>query len=272
MRAWLNAGFMERGVFRPTEAGIPQGGIISPTAANMALDGLQRRLLRRFKGQSVYLVRYADDFIVTGMTQAVLADEVKPLVKEFLKERGLELAEEKTRIVHIAHGFDFLGFNFRKYHGKLLIKPAKASIAAVKRKVRANTNGSLALSQAALLHRLNPIIRGWAYFYRHVVSKQVFGDIDHAIWRTTWNWARRRHPTKRTAWIKKRYYASQGGRDWVFTDGTVALFPMSSLPIRRHILLREMANPYDPEWAAYFQRRCSRPGPLIPDLSEWVLS
>ena len=101
----------------------------------MALDGLQSRLLRRFKGQSVYLVRYADDFIVTGMTQAVLADEVKPLVKEFLKERGLELAEEKTRIVHIAHGFDFLGFNFRKYHGKLLIKPAKASIAAVKGKV-----------------------------------------------------------------------------------------------------------------------------------------
>jgi RNA-directed DNA polymerase len=166
LRAWLNAGFMERVRFHPTEAGTPQGGIISPTAANMALDGLQTRLLRRFKGQRVYLVRYADDIIITGMTQAVLADEVKPVVSAFLKERGLELAEEKTRIVHIDDGFDFLGFNFRKHHGKLLIKPEKANIAAVKEKLQAIIKDSAALPQASLLQRLNPVIRGWAAYFR----------------------------------------------------------------------------------------------------------
>ena len=176
LRAWLKAGFMERGAFHPTQAGTPQGGIISPTAANMALDGLQNLLRRRFTGQSVYLVRYADDFIITGTAKAVLVDEVKPLVSKFFKERGLELAEDKTQIVHIDHGFDFLGFNFRKYRGKLLIKPAKSSIASVKEKIRVTTNSSVSLSQGALLHRLNPIIQGWAYFYRHVNRAGILGD------------------------------------------------------------------------------------------------
>ena len=272
MRAWLNAGFMERGVFHPTAAGTPQGGIISPTAANMALDGLQSRLLRRFKGQSVYLVRYADDFIITGMTQAVLADEVKPLVKEFLKERGLELAEEKTRIVHIAHGFDFLGFNFRKHHGKLLIKPAKANIAAVKEKVQVMLHHGAALPQGLLIHRLNPIIRGWAHYYRHVVSKRIFCSLDNAIWRMTWNWARRRHPKKRSQWVKDRYYARKEGRNWSFTDGQATLYEMGSLPIRRHFPLRGEANPYDLDWAAYFYRRSLQSGPRQTELPAWMAS
>ena len=270
LRAWLNAGFMERGGFHPTEAGTPQGGIISPVAANMALDGLEGRL-KRFARHKVHLVRYADDFIITGKSQALLADEVKPLVRDFLKERGLELAEEKTRIVYIDEGFDFLGFNLRKYHGKLLITPAKANIAAVKETVRALAKASLGLSQAALLHRLNPVIRGWAMFYRHVVSKDIFGDIDHAIWRTTWRWARRRHPTKSTAWLTRRYYTRQAGREWEFTDGMVVLVRMSSLSIRRHTLLRGHANPYDPEWAAYFQRRSSRGGSLLLATPQWVV-
>ena len=272
LRAWLNAGFMERGVFHPTEDGTAQGGIISPTAANMALDGLQTRILQRFKGQSVYLVRYADDFIITGMTKALLADEVKPLVSEFLKERGLELAEEKTRIVYIDDGFDFLGFNFRKYHGKLLIKPAKANIAAVKEKLRVIIKDSRALSQAALLHRLHPVIRGWASFYRHVVSKRTFCDVDHAIWRMTWNWARRRHPKKRTQWVKDRYYARMEGREWVFTDGKTQLYSMARLPIRRHLPLRGDANPYDPDCAEYLAYRSTRPGPLQPNPPEWMAS
>ncbi len=270
LRAWLKAGFMERGMFHPTEAGTPQGGIISPTAANMALDGLQSRLLGRFKGLSVYLVRYADDFIITGTTRALLSDEVKPLVMQFLKERGLELAEEKTRIVHIDDGFDFLGFHLRKYRAKLLIKPAKASIAAVKEKIQVTLHDGSALPQGLLIHRLNPIIRGWAYFYRHVVSKRIFCSLDHAIWRMTWNWATRRHPRKHSQWIKDRYYARKEGRNWVFTDGQAELFGMSSLAIRRHFPLRGEANPYDPDWAAYFQHRSIRPGPLHRDLPEWA--
>ncbi len=237
----------------------------------MALDGLQSRLLGRFKGLSVYLVRYADDFIITGTTRALLSDEVKPLVMQFLKERGLELAEEKTCIVHIDDGFDFLGFHLRKYRAKLLIKPAKSSIAAVKEKIQVTLHDGSALPQGLLIHRLNPIIRGWAYFYRHVVSKRIFCSLDHAIWRMTWNWATRRHPTKRSQWIKDRYYARKDGRDWVFTDGKAELFTMSSLPIQRHVLLRGVANPYDPDWAAYFQRRSTRQGPLPMELPAWVI-
>jgi RNA-directed DNA polymerase len=161
LRAWLKAGFMEEGQFHPTAEGTPQGGIISPTAANMALDGLERLLQARFKGHGkVNLIRYADDFVITGATQALLADEAKPLVAQFLKERGLELSEEKTRIVHIDQGFDFLGFNFRKYHGTLLITPAKASITAVKEKVRTICKAGGSLPQDAVIRRLNPVIRG----------------------------------------------------------------------------------------------------------------
>ena len=267
LRAWLKAGFMERGAFHPSADGTPQGGIISPTAANRALDGLEGLLQVRFKGRhKVNLVRYADDFIITGATQTLLAEEVKPLVAQFLRDRGLVLSEEKTRIVHIDEGFDFLGFNLRKYHGKLLIKPAKASIAAVKGKIRAIIKAGGSLPQDALIRQVNPVIRGWGGYYRHVVSKQVFGDIDHAIWRMTWIWAKRRHPRKGLQWIKDRYFAHRDGRDWVFTDGSVTLFWMASIPIRRHVKIRGEANPYDPDWAAYFRRRYVRLGKPTPNI------
>jgi RNA-directed DNA polymerase len=267
LRAWLKAGFMERGVFHPVTEGTPQGGILSPTAANKALDGLEGLLLGRFKGRyKVNLVRYADDFVITGASQGLLEEEVKPLVAQFLKERGLALSEAKTRIVHIDKGFDFLGFNFRKYHGKLLIKPAKASIAAVKDKIKALCKASGSLPQDVLIRQLNPIIRGWGGYYRHVVSKKVFCDIDHAIWRMTWNWAKRRHPQKGRKWIKDRYFAHKDGRDWVFTDGSVTLFQMKSIAIRRHVKIRGEANPYDPQWAVYFRRRYVRQGKPTPDL------
>ncbi len=261
LRAWLEAGYMESGMFHPTLAGTPQGGIISPTAANMALDGLENRL-RRFKRRKVHLVRYADDFIVTAATRSLLRDEIKTRVEQFLSERGLELAHDKTRIVHIDEGFDFLGFNLRKYQGKLLIKPAASNIAAVRDKVRDIIMHSGALSQQTLIYRLNPIVRGWAYFYRHVVSKNTFADIDNAIWHMTWSWAKRRHPKKRSTWIKDRYYVRRDGRDWVFADGTATLFRMSSVPIRRHVLIQGYANPYDPEWTEYLTHRSARRGPV----------
>jgi RNA-directed DNA polymerase len=271
LRAWLKAGFMETGTFHPTEEGTPQGGIISPTAANMALDGLEGLLQAHFKGRhKVNLIRYCDDFIITGATPSLLENEVKPRVVQFLKERGLELSEEKTRIVHIDEGFDFLGFNFRKYHGKLLIKPAKASIAAVKDKIRAIFEASGSLPQDALIRQLNPIIRGWGGYYRHVVSKKVFSDIDHAIGRMTWNWAKRRHPQKGLRWIKDRYFAHRDGRDWVFTDGSTSLFRMASIPIRRHVKIRGDANPFDPKYAVYFRRRYVRQGKSPPDIYHWL--
>jgi RNA-directed DNA polymerase len=261
LRAWLKAGYIERGMFHPTAAGTPQGGIISPAAANMALDGLATRLKAQIKGQQkVHLVRYADDFIITGVSRALLEERVKPLVVQFLKERGLELAEEKTRIVHIDQGFDFLGFNVRKYQGKLLIKPAASSIAAVKERVRGIIQPGKGLPQGVLIRRLNPVLRGWGNYYRHVVSKDIFNDIDHAIWRMTWNWAKRRHPQRVRRWVKERYYTRKEGYDWVFTDGSVDLFRMLSIPIRRHVRIRAASNPYDPAQASYFaaRRACHR--------------
>lgn len=265
LRAWLKAGYLERKVFYPTAEGTPQGGIVSPTAANMALDGLERRLCKRFKShQKVNLVRYADDFIITGVSRALLDDEVKPLVMRFLTERGLALAEEKTRIVHVDEGFDFLGFNFRKYNGTLLIKPAKSSIAAVKEKARDIFKTGRTLPQSVLIQRLNPVLRGWGNYYRHVVSKDTFCDIDHAIWRMTWNWAIRRHPQKGRRWIKERYFDHKEGRDWVFTDGSVTLFRMATIPIRRHVKVRGEANPYDPADADYFAARRARQRGQVP--------
>ena len=131
LRKWLAAGYMEEGILYPTEAGTPQGGIASPSLANMALDGLEEVAVKAVpRGQKVHVVKYADDFIITGASKEVLEEKVKPAVETFLWERGMELSVEKTHITHINDGFDFLGFNVRKYAGKLLIKPAKASVKA----------------------------------------------------------------------------------------------------------------------------------------------
>ena len=197
LKVWLKSGFLERGMFHPTDEGTPQGGIISPTAANMALDGMEGLLKSTFRRKDkVHFVRYADDFIVTGVSKELLQYGVKPLIRRFLLERGLTLSAEKTHITHIDDGFDFLGFNFRKYNRKLLIKPAESNIARVKEKIgnilKSNPNGKT----ENLIMALNPIIRGWANYYRHVVSSEIFGKIDHAIWRATWKWCKRRHPNK----------------------------------------------------------------------------
>ena len=172
--------------------------------------------------------------------------------------------------MHIDDGFDFLGFNLRKYHGKLLTKPAPTSIAAVKETIRRLIRASLGFAQDGLIRLLNPILRGWGHYYRRVVSKRVFTAIDHAIWRMTWNWARRRHPGRGGPWIKARYYARKGRADWVFTDGAEVLFSLASIPIRRHVKIRAEANPYDASWAAYFINRTARYGQARPGTLAWL--
>ena len=206
LRKWLKAGYMERNVLHPTEAGTPQGGICSPVIANLVLDGLEARLRKAFpryvwKGGTrtcpkVNLIRLADDFVITGATHELLEHEVKPLVEAFLRERGLELSQEKTVITHIADGCDFLGQHLRKYHDKLLIKPSAKSIKSVLRKVRAVIKGNKSASAGNLICHLNPIIRGWAMYHRHGVSAKVFQSVDHAIFQSLWRWAKRRHPNK----------------------------------------------------------------------------
>ena len=174
LRKWLKSGYIHKRILYPTEAGTPQGGIISPTLANMTLDGLEAELKKFRRQDKVHMVRYADDFIITGNSKELLENEVKPLVEKFLSTRGLELSPEKTSITHIDKGFDFLGVNIRKYNGKLLIKPSKKNVKAFLDKVRNAIKDNKAAKQVNLIKMLNPIIRGWANYHRTVNAKETF--------------------------------------------------------------------------------------------------
>jgi RNA-directed DNA polymerase len=276
LRKWLKAGFIEKKVLHPTEAGSPQGGPISPVLANLTLDGLEAKLRQHFpfardNGTGGYklkykvkLVRFADDFIITGNSKELLENEVKPLVEQFMGERGLILSEEKTRITHIDEGFDFLGQNIRKYKGKLIIKPAKKNRANFLRKIRELIKTNQQIAAGKLIVQLNPRIRGWANFHQHVVSSEIFKQVDRAVFQTLWRWVKRRHPGKGGKWLRKRYFKTVGNRNWVFFGSIiekngqhreVQLFSAASVPIKRHIKVQEQANPYDPKWEVYFERR-----------------
>jgi RNA-directed DNA polymerase len=272
LRKWLQAGYIDEGTLFESRAGTPQGGVISPVIANMALDGLEAavhasagatRYARKYAKLNV--IRYADDFVVTGASKEVLESRVLPAVKAFMAVRGLELSEEKTRITNIADGFDFLGQNVRKYSGKLLIKPARKSIKSLLDKVRAIIKGHASVTQEVLIHKLNPVIRGWAMYHRHVVAKVTFSSVDSHIWQLLWKWARRRHPTKGARWVRKKYFRLDGWRSWVFATesaarGTHGLqrFQASTVPITRHVKICSSAHPFDPTWDDYFIRRHTR--------------
>jgi RNA-directed DNA polymerase len=273
LRDWLNAGYVESGKLFATEAGTPQGGIASPTIANIALDGLEAQLAERFgrpqsalKHNRVRMVRYCDDFIITGNSQELLEKEVKPCVEAFLAERGLELSKEKTVITHISEGFDFLGQNVRKYDGKLLIKPSARNVTTFLESVRETIRVNRAVKQDALIKLLNPMIRGWANYHRHVVAKTTYAAVDHHIWQALWRWARRRHPNKSCWWVRQKYFRSQDHRHWVFatqTQGyegksrTLTLISASDTRIVRHVRVKSDANPFDPAWDSYFAHRTS---------------
>lgn len=279
LRMWLKAGYMEDRQLFPTEAGTPQGGIISPTLANLVLDGLEDRLNAAFKktryvngiqiSLKINYVRYADDFIVTGYSKELLENEVMPIIEDFMRERGLTLSPEKTKITHISEGFDFLGQNIRKYNGKALTKPSKENVAAFLEKVRTVIKGNKSLGQGSLIQILNPLIQGWANYHRHIASKATFARVDHEIWRALWQWAVRRHSGKSSGWIRRRYFHTVGTRDWVFAAETGKRFPdgnpiltslrkMTDTPIRRHWPIKLEANPFDPQWETYFEERAGR--------------
>jgi RNA-directed DNA polymerase len=216
------------------------------------------------KNNLVNVVRYADDFIVTGRSRELLETEVKPLIEEFLEVRGLELSQEKTKITQIEEGFDFLGQNVRKYKGVLLIKPAKKNVQAFLAKVREVISDNKQARAGNLIAQLNPVIRGWTRYHRHVASKATFSKVDDAIYRCLWRWAKRRHHNKTREWTRSKYFKSHEGDNWVFTgevagsDGarqTIRLLKAASVPIKRHIKVKEAANPYDPRWETYFERR-----------------
>ena len=264
LRKWLAAGYMEEGILYPTEAGTPQGGIASPTLANMALDGLEQVAQSAAPNQKVHVVKYADDFIITGVSREVLAEKVKPAVEAFLRARGLELSLEKTAITHINDGFDFLGFNVRKYAGKLLIKPAKGSAKTFLGEIRRVIKFNRAAKTEQLVRQLNRKIRGWANYYRHVVAKKTFTHVDYQVFLALLAWVNRRHPNKSFQWKRKRYFRSQDRRHWVFYAPThdkqgkathLDLFHAGCVAITRHVKIRADATPYDPAFRDYFERR-----------------
>jgi RNA-directed DNA polymerase len=274
LNTWLKAGYMDKSVLYPTEDGTPQGGIISPVLANMALDGLERILhkkyphsgLKALKGMNkqVNLVRYCDDFLITGISKEVLEQEVKPLVTDFLRERGLELSEEKTTITHIEDGFDFLGQHVRKYNGHFLTRPAKKNVKAFLTDIRKVIKDNKAATAYGLIATLNPKIRGWANFHRHAAAKKTFAHVDTAIFKALWRWARRRHPTKGKRWVKDRYFGRVGNQNWRFfgtakdKDGKPTrnlLCLASAIPITRYTKIKGDCNPYDPTWEIYLEKR-----------------
>ena len=226
----------------------------------MVLDGLETQLKRhlgvmRAKKLKINVVRYADDFVITGESKEVLDSEVKPWVEQFLAVRGLQLSPEKTRIVHIDEGFDFLGWNFRKYGGKLLIKPSKKNVKAFYRKAKDVISTDKAVTQEDLIRLLNPMLRGWAFYHQPVIAKKAYSRMDFQIFQALWRWAKRRHPNKSLDWIRKKYFQLIEGRNWVFCTTLltatgdkeeIRLYTLEATPIERHRKISGEYNPFDP--------------------------
>jgi RNA-directed DNA polymerase len=260
LREWLDAGYVNKGIAYPTKKGTPQGGIISPTLANMTLDGLERIVHESVPWRSrVNFIRYADDFIITGKSETILKKYVLPAVKKFLEARGLKLSEEKTKITYIKDGFTFLGQTFRKHGDKLHITPSKEGVLALIRKVgmliRKHTNAPMII----LIRKLNDILRGWANYHRHVVSSDVFRRVDSYVYEQLWRMLRRRHSNKSKKWLSKKYWRA-AGRKGVFAiivryKKKLKLYQViriCSIGIRRHRKIKADANPYLPEYGRYF--------------------
>ena len=274
LRKWLGAGYVENRTLFPTMAGTPQGGVISPTLANLVLDGLERLLKETFRvkrldgrlhNPKVNLVRYADDFIITGARKELLEDEVRPLVEQFLRERGLELSPEKTCVTHIEDGFDFLGQTVRRFGRKLLIQPSKKNTHVFLEKARGLIRRARGWNQADLIRQLNPVLRGWANYHRHIVAARTFKKVEAALWQSLWRWARRRHHQKSWNWIVSRYWHRLNGKK-VFAVDTgertpegktvwLRLVNVTETKVRRHVKIKAAANPFDPQWRNYFEER-----------------
>ena len=271
LRQWLKSGVIDRGQLNRTEMGTPQGGIISPTLANITLNGLESGL-KQFLGTElgctradkakVNVVRYADDFVVTGDSKELLETVVKPWLEQFLRKRGLTLSEEKTKIVHIDEGFDFVGWNFRKYGGKMLIKPSQKNVKAFYDKVKSIIERSLSVPTEVLITKLNPVLRGWAEYHKGVVAKSTFARIDNQIrWRLL-RWGQRRHPRHTIGWVASHYWQPFGARrEFVGKarnrDGEAIqrlLLKLTDTKIVRHIKVKGGYNPFDPAWELYWEK------------------
>ena len=282
LNKWLKAGVVDAGQLQRTDDGTPQGGIISPTLANVTLNGLEQELMQFLREKlgtcqtvkgKVNLVRYADDFVVTGASKELLESTVKPWIEKFLRERGLTLSPEKTQVLHIDQGFDFLGWNFRKYGGKLLIKPSRKNVKAFYGKVTKIIATSLSVPTETLIKRLNPILRGWAMYHKGVVAKQTFSKVDHLIYWRLMRWGKRRHPRKTAGWVYGHYWKQCGSykqfaglQDDPFGEGRIPypLYSLADTKIVRWVKVKGDYNPFHPDWQVYGEKlRVQRMGDTI---------
>jgi RNA-directed DNA polymerase len=280
IRQWLKAGVVESGRLTPTGEGSPQGGVISPVLMNITLHGLERAAGVRYfadgrkdAGKAVpgapVVVRYADDLVALCASKEQ-ARQVKQQLAGWLEPRGLAFNEDKTRIVSLEDGFDFLGFDIRRYrNGKLLIKPSKDAVRRIRARLAAEVKALHGANAEAVITALNPVIRGWAAYYRTVVSKEIFSSLDHYAWQITYRWARRGHPNKSKRWAVARYFGAfhPSRRDrWIFGDRDTGryLVKFSWTPIVRHRLVVGGSSVDDPSLTGYWAAcRRGRP-PLGP--------
>jgi RNA-directed DNA polymerase len=278
---WLKAGVVDNNVFQRTDTGTPQGGIISPLLANIALHGMEVELGVKYRTSnkkrdgivhevvgSKAVVRYADDFVIICDTKDE-AESMYEKLKPYLAKRGLELAPEKTRVVHISEGFDFLGFSIRSHYTrktnpgkwKTLVKPSNKGVAKAIDKIRESFKMCRGTNVKFLIKKLNPIIRGYANYWCTVVSKNIFDKMDNYIWKKTKKFLKQLHPKKSWKWIKKRYFKpdiyGQSGNNWLLTsvDGKAQLIRMAWKQIKRHTMVKYKNSPFDSDMEDYYLKR-----------------
>jgi len=277
INAWLKSGVMDGGQLFPTSEGTPQGGVISPLLANIALHGMEERVKALMgkdanKRNALSLIRYADDFVILHEDLTVV-QRCKEIISEWLNGIGLELKPSKTRLAHTLYkhegqdaGFNFLGFNIRQYpvgkyntgyngNGKplgfkTLIKPSNQKVKIHYDSISEVISQHKTAPQAALIARLNPAIRGWANYYRTVVSKESYSELDHKVYWKLKSWAQRRHPNKSGKWVKAKYWQTIGGDNWVFAtrlegENPLRLLKHQATEIVRHVKVKGDASPYD---------------------------
>ncbi|MFD4506332.1 group II intron reverse transcriptase/maturase [Streptomyces sp. NPDC058457] len=280
IRGWLKAGVLENGRWAPTEEGTPQGGVISPLLLNIALHGMESAVGVKYrirKGQepgaksgTPVLVRYADDFVVLTHSKEE-AERMKRELSLWLEPRGLRFNEEKTQVTNLDRGFDFLGFNIRRNSNRMvIIRPSKDAVKRIRERLRIEVKELNGSNAAAVLRRLTPIVRGWATYYRGVVSSKIFQSLDTYVWKLTYKWARRSHPNKPKDWVVKRYFGTfnkSRADKWVFGDRVSGayLYKFAWTPIVRHVMVKGAASMDDPALQDYWAKRRRKKAPPVMD-------
>ncbi|MDJ0519441.1 MAG: group II intron maturase-specific domain-containing protein [Trichodesmium sp. MO_231.B1] len=283
IKQWLKSGVFDNKQFSNTVEGTPQGGVISPLLANIALHGMEECInhyaeslpgRKRDNKSALSLIRYADDFVILHEDIKVVL-QAKTVIQEWLSHIGLELKPEKTKIAHTLEeyegnkpGFDFLGFTIRQWRikstkqgFKTLIKPSSKSIKTHYRKLADICDKLKTAPTKALIAKLNPVIRGWANYFSTKVSKEVYSKIDNLLWKRLWRWVSRRHPNKLAKWVKKKYFPNiKDTRNWVLNDGEYILNLHSDVPIVRHIKVKGNKSPLDGDWTYWSNRIGKYPG------------